>query len=159
MNISPDSEIRQFTVRGIKLNIPAPFSAGHTCTEGEASSLNQTLVENVRNNLAADIEESIKKGEAIDASQKMVDEYVQEYEFGVRRGGLRETDPVESAAREIALELAKRSVRKSGKSLKDYGMDQLRADAEAALNDPNLGAKIRAKAQAVAEARSAALDL
>lgn len=159
MNIEPSSEIRPFTVQGIKLNIPAPFAAGHTCTEGEASSLNQTLVENVRNNLAADIGESIKKGESLDVQQKMVDEYVGEYEFGVRRGGLRETDPVEAAAREIALEFAKRAVRKSGKSLKDYGMDQLRTDAEAALNDPTLGAKIRAKAEGVAKARAEALDL
>ena len=88
-----------------------------------------------------------------------LDEYVGEYEFGVRRGGLRETDPVEAAAREIALEFAKRAVRKSGKSLKDYGMDQLRTDAEAALNDPTLGAKIRAKAEGVAKARAEALDL
>lgn len=159
MEISPSVETRPFTVRGIKLNIPAPFAAGHQCSEGEASSLNQTLVENVRNNLASDIDESLKKSEPLDVQQKMVDEYVAGYEFGVRRGGLRETDPVEAAAREIALEFAKRAVRKSGKSLKDYGMEQLRADAETALNDPTLGTRIRAKAEAIAKARAESLDL
>jgi hypothetical protein len=159
MNISADMPIRPFTVQGVELQIPEPFKAGHTCTEGEASSLNQTLVENVRNNLANDVAEALKRGEAAQQIQKLVDEYVAEYEFGVKRGGLRISDPIESAAREIAIEYAKRAVRKAGKVLKDYGMDQIRADAERALADPTLGPKIRAKAEQVAAAKAEALDL
>lgn len=158
MNLS--TETRPFTVQGVTLNIPLPaIEEGHTCTEGEASSLKQTFVENVRNNLAAEIKEAKEKGSGPDVLQKIVDEYAAEYEFGVRAGGIRVTDPVESAAREIALELAKRAVRKSGKSLKDYGMDQIRADAENLLNDAVMSPKIRTKAQAIASARSEALDL
>lgn len=158
MQLSTDT--RPFTIQGVTLNIPLPaIEVGHACTEGEASSLKQTFVENVRNNLASEIKEAKEKGAAPDVLQKIVDEYCTEYEFGVRAGGVRLTDPVEAAAREIAIELAKRAVRKSGKSLKDYGMDQIRVDADGLLNDAVMGDKIRSKATAIAAARSEALDL
>lgn len=158
MKLSSDS--RPFTVQGITLQIPLPeISEGHVCTEGEASSLKQTFVENVRNNIAGDIKEMKEKGASENEMQNLINEYASEYEFNVRTGGFRVADPVEAAAREIALEYAKRVVRKSGKSLKDYGMDALRADAERALEDPNVGPKIRAKAEKVAAAKSEALEL
>jgi hypothetical protein len=159
MNISPDTARRSdFTIQGVVLSIPEPFLAGHVVTEGEASALNQLLAENVRNNLAEDVKESKEKGLSLDAIQKIVDDYVQEYEFGVRRIGFRTSDPVESAAREIALELAKRQARKAGKTLKDYGNEALRKDADEALADPVLGPKIRAKAERIAAERASALE-
>jgi hypothetical protein len=40
-------------IMGLQFEVRAPYCAGHLCTAGEARALNQTRLENIRNNLAA----------------------------------------------------------------------------------------------------------
>jgi hypothetical protein len=96
------------TILGLRFNVQSPYSAGHVCTKGEARALNQKRLESIRNNLAA----KVKQGGLTQADG---DEYVASYQFGERSGGSRSRDPVEAEA----LELARRLVRKKGKSRKE----------------------------------------
>lgn len=97
------------TIQGLKFEVPEPYTAGHVLLENEASALNQTFAENIRNNCARSIvepaqEEAEANGTELDleALQAAINEYASSYQFGVRTGGGRTTDPVERAAMEIA---------------------------------------------------------
>lgn len=108
-NVNSDTPRTSFTISKLNFSIAEPFNEGDTITEGEASSLNQTLRENVRNNLASEIDEELEKAKKageepnLVALQARVDGYVKDYEFGVRTGGGgRISDPVEAKALEMA---------------------------------------------------------
>lgn len=109
------------TIGDATFTCPAVFAAGHVLTEGEAQTLNQTLRENVRNNLA----HKTKPGKAKDGTetpaegltQDEVDAYVAEYEMGLRRGGgggEARLSPVERKARQIAREKVLEALKKKG---------------------------------------------
>jgi hypothetical protein len=117
-NVNSDTPRTSFTIAKVNFTIPEPFNEGDTITEGEASSLNQTLRENVRNNLASEIEEVVAKAKAageepnMTALQARVDGYVKDYEFGVRQGGGgRVSDPVEARALEMARDKVREKIR------------------------------------------------
>lgn len=113
----------QITVQGLTFDAPQPYKAGaHELTEGEASALNQTLAENLRNNFAPSVKKAVEEfrkanglGEEAeigvdqldhDALAEAFDKYAGEYEFGIRRaaGGVRApADPVGREAHRIAL--------------------------------------------------------
>jgi PP-loop superfamily ATP-utilizing enzyme len=130
MKIAENTPTREITIQGFAFSVPAPFSEGHTVTAGEASALNQTLAENIRNNLAKTIDKAVEaaaKANAIDVKdvtaghldldelQGKVNEYVQEYEFGVRAGGGRNiTDPVEREAMNIARTKVREALKSKG---------------------------------------------
>ena len=42
----------EITIAGQVFSVPVRYAAGHVLTEGEASALNQTYHENLRNNFA-----------------------------------------------------------------------------------------------------------
>lgn len=124
----------EFTIAETVVTIPTVFVAGHPCTEGEAEALNQLLRENVRNNVAG----KIKAGKVDFVTQPMVDEYVTDYEFGVRATGPKRSRE-EIVLDEVTLEFAKaraakRGVKlppakpKSGPSLQEALMAVYRAD-------------------------------
>ena len=102
------SASHSFTIAGLHFKVSSPYSAGHVCTEGEARALNQTRVENIRNNLAAKAKDGV-------LTQADVEAYAASYVFGERTGGLRTQDPIEAEA----LEIARRLVRKKGQSKKE----------------------------------------
>jgi hypothetical protein len=93
----------EITISGSRFVVPAPYRAGHICTEGEAHALNQTLAENCRNNLAG----RSKNG---NLTQADVDEYLASHQFGQRNGFV--ADPIES----MALAIARKKVNKRGLS-------------------------------------------
>ena len=93
---------------GLRFNVQSPDRTGHVCTKAEARALNQKRLESIRNNLAA----KAKQGALTQADG---DAYVASYQFGECSGGSRSRDPVEAEA----LELARRLVRKKGKSRKE----------------------------------------
>lgn len=105
------------TIKGTSVAVPAPFVAGHTCSENEASALNQLLRENVRNNLAT--------RESLD--QAAVDEYVAQYEFGARRsgGGAPALSPVERKARAIAKEKIQAALKARGQTVEKENLAQM----------------------------------
>jgi hypothetical protein len=107
MQFTDQTPRTEFTCQGIVFTCPQPYVPGpRELTEGEASTLNQTMVENVRNNFAGKLKANAEKPEAERKTftQADVDAYVTEYEFGVRKAGSGEArlTPVEREARRIA---------------------------------------------------------
>src|SRR5438105_3071740 len=94
------------TIQGHKFEVPegvlAKYAIGYTIsTEGEASTMRQTLCENLRNNFAGKVKSKGENGselteEQIAELQREFVTYAEKYEFGVRSvGGPRTVrDPV-----------------------------------------------------------------
>lgn len=132
-----DSKFAPGTEVAFTLQVPAPITLETPLTEGMVAVLNQTLAENVSNNLRAKLLAGKTEGEGDAAktrelteaeAQALVDSYVAEYEFGVRRAGNGEprvTDPVEKEARSIAREKAKELVAQAGAKQSDVDMAQI----------------------------------
>ena len=118
----------------VTVQVPQPYAPGaRELTEGEASALNQIVAENLSNNLRQKIvdgqldREGKPTGTAHtdETAQVIVDEYLAEYELGVRRAGSGEprvTDPVEREARRIAREKAKELIKAQGGKPSDYDL-------------------------------------
>jgi hypothetical protein len=146
------TETRTFTAQGIPLRIPVKYREGHVLTAGEAASLNQTYVENVRNNIRPVLQDwaKEKKPNLPTMAQQLVDEYVERYQMGVRRrrGGPK-LDPAlakaeEAAARSLAIGRARERAMAAGQTPKQAA---LRKEAEAVLADPEAGPRIRQAAR------------
>ena len=99
---------QSITILGLRFNVQSPYSAGHVCTKGEATALNQKRLESIRNHLAVKAKDGA-------LTQADVDAYAASYVFGERTARRRTNDPVEAEA----LELARRLVRKKGQSTKE----------------------------------------
>ena len=124
-----------FTCQGLPLEVVVPYKVGDTIsTEGEASSMNQTYAENVRNNCAKAFKAMIEATGAdspktLAAAQAELDKYMQSYEFGVRTGGGRAADPATSIALGMAKDLVKAKYKKDGRKAADWTAAELSADA------------------------------
>lgn len=169
MEITNETPMREITVAGTQLQAPAPYAEGHTLNENEAAVLNQTLAENLRNNFASRVGAAVEKAavenglaeadedgkvkldketraEALEyvdtvALQQEFLKYVQNYEFGVRRGGggaaAEPADPVEREALKLASDKVKAAIKAKGLNLKDVGAAKIRELAEQAVaNNP-----------------------
>lgn len=124
----------QITIQGLAFDAPQPYKSGPAeLTEGEASALNQTLAENLRNNFAPTIKKALEEyrkanGLAEDAevpvseldAEALIEafnKYADEYEFGVRRaaGGTRAPlDPVGREAHRIASQKVRDALKQKG---------------------------------------------
>lgn len=136
------------TIAGKSFNVEPRYAEGHPLTANEASALNQTYFENLRNNFASKAKEG--------ADQASFDEYVASYQFGVRSsGGSR--DPIESEAMDLARESVRDAIRKAGKKLSDYTAKAISGAAEKLL--AKKGEEFRALAkQRVEQMRAAAAN-
>lgn len=138
------------TIQGKDFSVPMRYPEGHELTAGEASALNQTYHENIRNNLAG----KMKKGE--DITQETVDAYAEAYQFGVRAagGGAGSRDPVKSEAMRIATAKIREALKAKNQKAE---ATQIREAAERLITDPVRGAPIMEMARKrVEEARSVA---
>lgn len=111
--------MQEVTIAGEVFKIAPKYDAGHVLTDNEASTLNQTFFENIRNNMAGRVKDAKEKDDFdLDLMQDEISKYANEYEFGARRGGGGiPRDPVMAEA----VKLAKRAI---GKALIDkYGKD------------------------------------
>lgn len=135
MQFTKETPTDDFIIQGRTFQIPRPFAEGHACTGAEASVLNQTLTENVRNNLAQRVKKAVDE-DTFDQSamQGEVDEYLEEYEFGARRGR-GPTDPVEREALIIAKDEVKKALRKSGHKLADIDSSDITRLAEQVVEE------------------------
>jgi hypothetical protein len=106
--IDTDPATQSITILGLRFDLRWPYSAGHVCTKGEATALNQKRLQIIRNNLV-----EMAKDRAL--TQADVDAYAASYVLGERTARRRTNDPVEAEA----LELARRLVRKKGQSRKE----------------------------------------
>lgn len=136
MQIDPNAPRAERTISDIKVLVPQPYAAGQPLTEATAAILNQTLAENVSNNLRAKLalgHVATEGGEAqphtSESAQKVVDTYLEAYEPGVKRGGgggaPRVTDPVEKEARAIAKAKATEIVKARGLKPADVNMGEI----------------------------------
>jgi hypothetical protein len=130
MNIEADCPTKEITIAGQTFVAPAPYAAEHVLTEMEAKVLNQTLIENLRNNFATRVKQGQSTEEAhaeiAAATQADFDAYVASYEFGVKRSGGRSSqpvDPVEKEARKIAREKVVAALKGKGVKVSDLDKD------------------------------------
>lgn len=131
------SESDTITIAGFEFNVPVRYTEGHQLTAGEASALNQTFHENLRNNFAKRVKEAVEAGTFdLGTFQQQFDEYAGQYEFGVRQagggGGRAPADPVKREAyRMAALEIELR-LKAKGKTIGPKG-DVTRAQISATV--------------------------
>lgn len=137
-------ERQELTINGNTYTVMERYEEGQEITAGEASALNQTLRENVRNNL------SKKEG----LTQEQIDAYASEYQFGVRVAGAgRVADPVMAEYLRLAKTKIKDLLKAKGKKA---DAEQITEAAKNMLNGPH-GAPLWELAQKrVAEAQSVA---
>jgi hypothetical protein len=133
-------ELEDVTIAGEVFKIDTPYAEGHTCTAGEASALNQTRQENLRNNFAKKVKDAKEAGTFdLAAFQTQLDEYAAQYEFGVRQGGggvRGPADPVKREALNIAVAWLVERLKAKGKTIGpkgDHTMAQVRESAPAVL--------------------------
>lgn len=167
--INSDTPRRDLTVRGIILSAPLPYSEGHVLEANEANVMNQTWVENLRNNFSPSIvkfyadknawdEENEKPTRTLTPNevaelQQDFDKYIEGYEFGVRTGGRTPLDPVMAQALQLAETQVKKAIKAKGMALSDLGREKIRSLAEDAVGkNPNF----LKKAREIVEARNAA---
>ncbi len=118
----------QITIASQLFNVPVRYEEGHELTAGEASALNQTYHENIRNNLA-------KHAKAGTLTQADVDTYANEYQFGVRAAGTGVTrDPIMSEAMRIAKKQLGEMLKKAGKKISDYEVSAINESTKKLLD-------------------------
>lgn len=137
MNITPETPRKARNIGNkeisFQVQVPEPFAAGTVeLTEGEANALNQTLAENLSNNLRKnlvdgqrDADGNITGPHTDETAQAAVDEYLADYQIGVRKAGTaspRVSDPVEREARKLARKAAVTYVKAQGVKTKDVDM-------------------------------------
>ncbi len=146
--------MEQITIAGEIFNAPVRYEEGHELTAGEASALNQTYHENLRNNFAKKVKDAKESG-AFDlaAFQTEFDKYAEEYQFGLRVGGA-VRDPVLSEAMNIAKNQIRAALRKKGVKLASIDASAI-TEAAKKLLDRNPQIMELAK-QRVEEAQAAA---
>lgn len=120
---------KEITVEGVKLTVGQPYVAGHALNANEAGVLNQTYLENVRNNTAGKIKahkaawekEPTNAGKTYPgfpaAETAEIQKYADDYEFGARVSRSSEpTDPIEREAYRLAKDAVDEAL--AGKNVK-----------------------------------------
>lgn len=138
------------TIQGHNITVPQPYAEGMELTPNTAMALNGLLAENLRNNLSKRLAQ-LADGED---PQAIADEYSAKYEFGIRGGRARSTDPVESKALELAEAAVRDALKRQGHKLKDIGNEKIAALAKDTLEKHP---SFREKAKAIVEAASSAM--
>jgi hypothetical protein len=111
------SQTEHITIQGIPFRVPMRYQPGHQLSENEASALNQTLHENLRNIWAPRVKRATEAGESQEALQEQFDAYAAEYQFGRRQrrtNGPSDEAPVRNLAMSMARDIVRRAVREKG---------------------------------------------
>jgi len=167
-----DPKVGSITVQGLEFEVDYPYVAGTTdLTAGEASALNQTRAENLRNNFAARIKAGLAEyrktnnlAEDAEVAVTVLDkdqldkewaDYAGKYEFGVRQlgSGLRTpTDPVEREAHKIATAKVKEALAKANMKLASVTKEQMAELVKATIiKYPDIMAEAKRRVEAVGE--------
>lgn len=147
----------QITIAGEVFSAPVRYEEGHELTAGEASALNQTYHENLRNNFAKKVKDAKEKNEFdLEILQAEFNDYAEAYQFGLRVGGGGTRDPVLSEAMTIAKSQIRAALKKKGVKIATV---EASAITEAAKKLIARDARIMELAkQRVEEAQSAAAE-
>ena len=149
-------ESTAITVQGKTVSVPQPFAPGYQLRENDAAVLNQTYSENIRNNLSATVKAAVEAKKSDKEIQALVDEYVKSYDFGVRTGGGRSADPVQTEAMNIARQKVREALKKQGVKVSDVpAADINKAAKDAIAKYP----KIMEMAKQMAELKAKAVAL
>lgn len=171
MDVTDATPTKEITIKGLIFVVPAPYTEGHVLKANEASVLNQTLAENLRNNFATSVADAVEQAGGEDkvdlgSLQAALNDYVAEYEFGVRRAGsgagAPKLEPRVRIARDLAKNKVKESIRKAGHKVSDFSAEKINALAMALIekNDWFLSeADRQLKAQQKAAADTLEIDL
>jgi hypothetical protein len=152
------------TVQGLIFSAAKPYEEGHALTAIEAGVMNNTRIDNIRNNFAHKVRKSCEDAK-VEKSHELSDEikkllqvsftdFEEGYEFGTRQGG-READPVRREAMEMATKAVKDQLRKMGHKLSDVGAEKIRELSENAIETKPA---FTARATEIVAARNAAAD-
>ena len=128
MQITTSTPRGAITIAKQVFSVYTPFNEGDVLSAAEASALNQTFGENMRNNFSAKVKKAVEDGDLdVSAVQTALDEYMLAYVFGQRKSrgtgaAIDRTprDPIGTRALELAREAVRRKIRELGGSLKDY---------------------------------------
>ncbi len=129
------------TIGGVVLEAAKIFDEGHVLSEVEASVLNQTRLENLRNNFAIKLKKFLddagitadKVSASIKATiQTNFDEFQEAYEFG-SRGGRGSVDPVKRQAMILALGKVRDALKAKGVKLSSVSSEKMNTLAEDAI--------------------------
>lgn len=138
------------TIQGLEFSVHSPYQEGHPLTAEEASVLNQTFHENLRNNFAGYVKDARNEhGDDLPQNvlaelQKEFEDYAREYKFGTRRAGTRApADPVEAEAFKMAKEAIRLKLKEKGRSAAAAQI----ADAAATLLSSEKGEAYRTAAK------------
>ena len=134
------------TISGIAFAVAARYAEGHVLNANEASALNQTYFENLRNNFASRAKEG--------ATQEDFDAYAASYQFGVRTGGGGSRDPIEVEAMRIARDQVKAAIKANGLNISAYSAKSI-SKAAAGLLEKNPAIRETAKERVAAAAAAA----
>jgi hypothetical protein len=133
----------QITIQGQTFRVPIRYATGHQLTEGEASALNQTFHENLRNNFAKKVAEGVEAGVGTDVLQQQLDDYANEYQFGVRTGGGGfRGDPVMTLAMNSAREIIRSVIKTKGLDADDWPAARVSQAAKALIDSQGEDGKI-----------------
>jgi hypothetical protein len=124
--VTDETVKNKLTIAGKTYEVSPRYAEGHVLTANEASTLNQTLYENLRNNFAGKVKDD---GEA--ATQEAFDKYVESYKFGERSGGGGGSrDPIEVEAMNLAREAVRKAITAKGGKVGDYSAAAISAAAK-----------------------------
>jgi hypothetical protein len=153
---------KEISCQGASISVIEPYVEGHQLNANEASVLNQTFAENIRNNCAPLVKKLLSEGADPATIQPKIDEYLATYEFGVRKGGgIRTGDPVRRQAIAIAKGKVKEALAKKGIKIRDIPAAELTKLADQAVEKhPQLLELARKQVEAQQQAAaSISLDL
>lgn len=135
MDFNKETPVGSVIIQAKSFEIPKPFAEGHVCTSSDAGVLNQTVAENTRNNFADRVKKAVEAAQSegiefdLKKMQAEIDEYLETYEFGVRRGR-GPADPVEREALNIAKDIVRKAIREKGMKLGDIDVENINKLAE-----------------------------
>lgn len=139
MQFSKETPTGNFTIQKEVFQIPRPFAEAHPCSVAEAGVLNQTLAENTRNSFNKRVAEMVEDG-TFDHNkmQAEIDEWLEQYEFGVRRGR-GPVDPIERETLTIAKDIVRGALREKEYKLADIAAEEITRLAEEVIsNNPDI---------------------
>lgn len=168
--VSETAPTQVIKVGNLQLTVPKPYNAGHVLNENEASALNQTFAENIRNNTAGRIRAKLAAAnkdkpedehidvDGLDQAELMAElaEYANSYTFA-QRAVRAPSDPVGAEARKIAKAKILEAMRSKNIDVKSISAERMEANIAALLDKyPQIREEA---ARRVAEAKSLASDL
>jgi hypothetical protein len=159
------------TIQNLGFECAAPYAEGHVLTGPEASVLNQTRAENLRNNFASVIKGKLKalseeepprseltEDEIADLREQFAS-YENEYEFQGKRTSRAPIDPVKREANKMAKDAINAALRERNINPKDLvagKMEELISQYLA--KNPDVLEEAKRRVENVKQAANAALD-